>query len=87
MLSGRMSGAACLLLCWSLAKLNRVRSAHHVAIVGGGVSGMTCAVALAVWTGCLPAIFHQTALSCRAAASAVSSGRVLKAIAVPGAAL
>jgi hypothetical protein len=49
----------CCNLCWSLAKLKRVRSTHHVAIVGGGISGMTCAVALAVWTDCLVTVFER----------------------------
>jgi hypothetical protein len=49
----------CFNLCWSLAQLKRVALKHHVAIVGGGISGMTCAVALAAWTGCLVTVLEQ----------------------------
>ncbi|GFE82496.1 hypothetical protein GCM10011487_44960 [Steroidobacter agaridevorans] len=48
----------CFNLCWALHRMRRIRAEHHVAIVGGGVSGLTCAVALAAWTGCLVSIFE-----------------------------
>lgn len=51
--------ARCFNLCWGLAQLKSIRPQHHVAIVGGGISGMTCAVALAVWTGCLVSVFEK----------------------------
>lgn len=49
----------CFNLCWSLAKLKRVRSTQHVAVIGGGISGMTCAVALAAWTDCVVTVFER----------------------------
>jgi len=50
----------CLNLCWALSTAGRIiRRVHHVAIIGGGVSGLTCAVALAAWTGCLVSVFEK----------------------------
>lgn len=55
----------CFNLCWSLAKLKRVGPTHHVAIIGGGISGMTCAVALAAWTDCVVTVFERDRVQLR----------------------
>ena len=49
----------CFNLCWALHKTRRVRATDHVAIIGGGISGLTCAVALAAWTNCLVSILER----------------------------
>lgn len=55
----------CFSLCWALHKTRRIRAAHHVAIVGGGISGMTCAVALATWTNCLVTVLEEDSVPLR----------------------
>jgi hypothetical protein len=49
----------CFNLCWALHKTRRIRATDHVAIIGGGISGLTCAVALAAWTNCLVSILER----------------------------
>lgn len=55
----------CFNLCLALAKLKCVRSEHHVAIVGGGISGMTCAVSLAALTDCVVSVLEQDGVQLR----------------------
>jgi hypothetical protein len=55
----------CFNLSWSLVRLKRIRAEHHVAIVGGGISGMTCAVALAAWSDCLVTVFERDSVQLR----------------------
>lgn len=52
--------ARCFNLCWALTRTRRVTSKSHVAIVGGGISGLTSAVALAIWTDCIVYVFERS---------------------------
>ena len=40
-------------LCYGLSESGRVKESSHVAIIGCGISGMTCALALAVLHDCI----------------------------------
>lgn len=46
-------------LCYALTKSKRVRRESHVAIVGGGISGLTCAAALALSSDCMVYVFER----------------------------
>jgi hypothetical protein len=50
--------ARCFNLCYALTKSRRVTRNSQVAIIGAGVSGMTCAVALAMAANCLVYVFE-----------------------------
>ena len=45
-------------LCYGLSESGRLKKSRHVAIIGCGVSGMTCAVALAVLHDCIVSVFE-----------------------------
>lgn len=51
--------ARCFNLCYALSKSGRVTRRSHVAIVGAGISGMTCAVALTMATDCLVYVYER----------------------------
>ena len=51
--------ARCFNLCYALTKSRRVTRNSQVAIIGAGISGMTCAVALAMATNCLVYVFES----------------------------
>jgi hypothetical protein len=46
-------------LCYGLSKSGRLNKNSHVAIIGCGISGMTCAVALAVLHDCTVYVFER----------------------------
>jgi hypothetical protein len=46
-------------LCYGLSESRRVKNDSHVAIIGCGISGMTCAVALAVLHDCIVYVFER----------------------------
>ncbi|MGO9232692.1 MAG: hypothetical protein ACLP4V_00835 [Methylocella sp.] len=46
-------------LCYGLSESRQLKKSSHVAIVGCGVSGMTCAVALAVLADCMVYVFER----------------------------
>src|SRR2546423_14644147 len=46
-------------LCYALTKSRRVSRKSHVAIIGGGISGMTCAVALSMSANCIAYVLES----------------------------
>jgi hypothetical protein len=46
-------------LCFALTKIGKIKRDTRVAIVGAGISGMTCAVALAMLKGCHVLVFER----------------------------
>lgn len=46
-------------LCFALTKIGKIRPGTRVAIVGAGISGMTCAVALAMLKDCHIMVFER----------------------------
>lgn len=51
--------ARCFNLCYALTKCRRVSHRTQVAVIGAGISGMTCAVALAMAANCLVYVFER----------------------------
>lgn len=51
--------ARCFNLCYALTRSGRVTRNSQVAIIGAGISGMTCAVALAMAANCLVYVFES----------------------------
>lgn len=48
-------------LCYALSQDDQIRPKKHIAIVGAGFSGMTCAVALTMRHNCTVSVFDQEA--------------------------
>jgi len=46
-------------LSYALTRLKRVSQKSHVAVIGGGVSGLTCAAALALASNCMVYVFER----------------------------
>ena len=49
----------CFNICWALKASRRINKSSHVAVIGCGVSGMTCAVGLAMLCDCVVYVFEK----------------------------
>jgi hypothetical protein len=55
----------CFNLCYALSKSRRITKSSHLAIIGAGISGMTCAVALAMRHDCIVYVFERDTMLLR----------------------